>query len=254
MYEFSVLLREAPGLANRLPSFRSHKIESPKIEKGHSTTHQCKKSTMTPPKITRQRRNRRSSNQFPGKLHDLMAYVDELDLHHIITWVQYGNGIYVRDADKLLDVLQLFFGQTKYRSFIRQLNFWHFERVLEGPEKGAFVHPFFLRGNRAMCSYMSRHVDPKTMMQKLKTAAIKSDLKTPIVDQTTRQEQLLWLQPPQEYDDADDGARNFEVCTIATKTRTPCWIEDWSSSAFVGMSEPASPEIIELILNEDLLW
>ena len=70
----------------------------------------------------------------------------------------------INDPDRLLEILPMFFGQTKYRSFRRQLNMWHFERLLVGPDKGAFVHPFFIRGNKALCSFMSRHINPRSAL------------------------------------------------------------------------------------------
>jgi hypothetical protein len=37
---------------------------------------------------------------------------------------------------------------------------WHFERILEGKYKSAWMHPCFVRGNKALCSLMSRHGVP----------------------------------------------------------------------------------------------
>jgi len=34
---------------------------------------------------------------------------------------------------------------------------WHWERITAGPNKGAWMHPCFIRGNKVLCSYMSRH-------------------------------------------------------------------------------------------------
>ncbi|KAL3941780.1 MAG: hypothetical protein SGBAC_003926 [Bacillariaceae sp.] len=33
---------------------------------------------------------------------------------------------------------------------------WHFERILDGPNRDSFHHPFFLRGNKQLCVHMSR--------------------------------------------------------------------------------------------------
>lgn len=96
--------------------------------------------------------------QFPGKLHDLMTYTEHQGLEHIISWVENGLSIMVHDPEKLLEILPHFgFGQTKYRSFQRQLNMWHWERIVDGPFKGGWRHPYFVRGNRLLCCYMSRH-------------------------------------------------------------------------------------------------
>ncbi|KAG7349271.1 HSF-type DNA-binding protein [Nitzschia inconspicua] len=107
----------------------------------------------------RLRRNRGGSeSQFPGKLYDLLEYVSENDLESAICWARNGTAIMVHDPDKLVEILPKFFGQTKYRSFRRQLNMWHFHRIMEGPYRGAFMHPCFIRGNKQLLTYMSRHV------------------------------------------------------------------------------------------------
>lgn len=98
-----------------------------------------------------------SEVQFPGKLHDMMTFVEREGLESIISWVRNGSALMVHNPEKLVELLPLFFSQTKYRSFQRQLNMWHFQRVLDGPDRGAFVHPYFIRGNKPLCAYMSRH-------------------------------------------------------------------------------------------------
>jgi hypothetical protein len=99
-----------------------------------------------------------SESQFPGKLYDLLEYASENNLESAISWARNGTAIMVHDPEKLVDILPKFFGQTKYRSFRRQLNMWHFHRIMEGPYRGAFMHPCFIRGNKELITYMSRHV------------------------------------------------------------------------------------------------
>jgi hypothetical protein len=98
-----------------------------------------------------------SDTHFPIKLHDMLAHVEREGLQSVISWVENGRAFMIHDPDKLVDVLKLFFGQTKYRSFRRQLNHWHFERVLHGPNRGAFEHPFFVRGRKTLCRQRSRN-------------------------------------------------------------------------------------------------
>jgi hypothetical protein len=106
-----------------------------------------------------------ASEQFPGKLHDLMTYIEQEGLCDIISWVQNGKAIMVHDPERLLKILpHVGFSQTKYRSFQRQLNMWHWERILNGPCKGAWIHPYFIQGNKVLCSFMSRHSLPKPEM------------------------------------------------------------------------------------------
>ena len=89
----------------------------------------------------------------------MMSYVESHGLENIISWVLDGNAIMVHDQENLIHVLQLFFGQTKYRSFQRQLHMWHFDRILAGPYKGAFFHKLFLKGQKELCARMSRNVN-----------------------------------------------------------------------------------------------
>eukprot|EP00339_Tiarina_fusa_P002791 CAMPEP_0117030288 /NCGR_PEP_ID=MMETSP0472-20121206/21867_1 /TAXON_ID=693140 ORGANISM="Tiarina fusus, Strain LIS" /NCGR_SAMPLE_ID=MMETSP0472 /ASSEMBLY_ACC=CAM_ASM_000603 /LENGTH=285 /DNA_ID=CAMNT_0004738305 /DNA_START=29 /DNA_END=886 /DNA_ORIENTATION=+ len=104
------------------------------------------------------RKNDANKYMFPGKLHNMMEFIDQEGLESVIAWVLDGRGFMIHDDKKLVDILPQFFSQTKYRSFRRQLNMWHFQRILEGPFKGAFIHPCFLRGKKELCSYMSRQL------------------------------------------------------------------------------------------------
>jgi hypothetical protein len=63
-----------------------------------------------------------ASKQFPGKLHDLLTYAENSGLEWIISWVHHGKAVMVHHQDNLLQILPIFFGQTKFRSFQRQLN------------------------------------------------------------------------------------------------------------------------------------
>lgn len=101
-----------------------------------------------------------SEKLFPGKLHDLLSYVQNHSLESVVSWTPAGDAFMVHNPEKLLDVLPIFFGQTQIRSFHRQLNMWHFERIADGPDKGAFRHPYFIRGKRSMVARMSRNCPP----------------------------------------------------------------------------------------------
>ena len=105
------------------------------------------------------RRRRGSEEQFPGKLHRMMEHVEKESLDNIISWVCDGRAIMIHDPNELVKVLlPNFFCQTKFRSFERQLNMWHFERLVKGPHRGAFVHPLFLKDKAYLCKHMSRNL------------------------------------------------------------------------------------------------
>ena len=110
--------------------------------------------------------NNGSDKQFPGKLHDMMKYVESNAMEYIISWELNGFGLKINNPDKLVEILPLFFGQTKYRSFRRQLNMWHFHRILDGQYKGIFIHPYFVRHDVALVCQMSRHMPFKPSLEK----------------------------------------------------------------------------------------
>jgi glycerophosphoryl diester phosphodiesterase len=87
---------------------------------------------------------------------DLLEYADEKGLQHIISWTKDGRAFVVHDPDRLSQLLPLFFGQTKYRSFQRQLHMWSFDRIVSGKERGARAHPYFIRGRRSILQHMTR--------------------------------------------------------------------------------------------------
>lgn len=87
-----------------------------------------------------------------------MEYVEQQGLDSVISWIMGGSAFKIHDPEKIVSLLPLFFGQTKYRSLHRQINMWHFEKILDGPNKGGYFHSYFVKGNRALCSKMSRNL------------------------------------------------------------------------------------------------
>jgi len=81
-------------------------------------------------------------------------------MDHIVSWCRNGTAFMVHRPDDLLQLLSLFFGQTKYRSFTRQLSTWFFEREEHGPFKGAYHHPYFIKDDKGLCAKMSRNNPP----------------------------------------------------------------------------------------------
>ena len=53
-------------------------------------------------------------------------------------------------------IMPNYFNQTKYKSFLRQLNFYGFERVTCGPHRGSYWHKKFIRGQPDLCHEIKR--------------------------------------------------------------------------------------------------
>lgn len=91
---------------------------------------------------------------FPFKLHAMLDNATDGGYETIVSWSG-ENGFLVHDKDAFVaDIIPKYFSQTKYRSFQRLLNMWGFQRLREGPRKGAYYHEQFQRGNPSLCGSM----------------------------------------------------------------------------------------------------
>lgn len=94
---------------------------------------------------------------FPWKLHDMLRTCITEDKESIVAWLSHGNSFKVHNVPVFVsEILPLFFKQTKYKSFQRQLNLWGFERIQNGPEKGAYYARQFLRDKPILCRHLTR--------------------------------------------------------------------------------------------------
>ena len=96
-------------------------------------------------------------NQFPWKLYDMLQTAENRNEEHIISWIRNGKAFKVHNRDLFIEqYMKKMFNQTKFKSFQRQLNLWGFERVQNGPDKGSYFHPLFVKGRRECCQRLSR--------------------------------------------------------------------------------------------------
>lgn len=81
---------------------------------------------------------------FPTTLFDILA---DPELDDIISWLPHGRSWKILDSTKFNEsVLSSRFNQSKYTSFVRQVNGWGFRRVTVGSEANTYYHELFLRG------------------------------------------------------------------------------------------------------------
>ena len=81
---------------------------------------------------------------FPTTLFDILA---DPELGDIISWLPHGRSWKILDMAKFNEsVLSSRFNQSKYTSFVRQVNGWGFRRVTVGSEANTYYHELFLRG------------------------------------------------------------------------------------------------------------
>lgn len=95
--------------------------------------------------------------QFPWKLHDMLDRAVEEGFRYIVSWEDEGLAFRVHMPSKFVEiVMPIFFKQTKYKSFQRQLNLYGFTRINDGPCKGGYKHKYFIRGQRGLCQLITR--------------------------------------------------------------------------------------------------
>ena len=81
---------------------------------------------------------------FPTTLFDILA---DAELDDVIAWLPHGRSWKILDMTKFTEsVLSGYFNQSKYTSFVRQVNGWGFRRVTVGTEASTYYHELFLRG------------------------------------------------------------------------------------------------------------
>ena len=75
---------------------------------------------------------------FPFRLYDMLEAAEPNKFDHIVCWVFHGRSFKVHDSKEFEERIlpEYFSGQSKYKSFLRQLNFYKFKRTTDGNDKG----------------------------------------------------------------------------------------------------------------------
>ena len=98
---------------------------------------------------------------FTWKLYEMLENVEKNGQDHIISWVNNGTGFRVHDYDGFVnEIIPIYFKQTKYKSFQRQLYFYNFKRESAASSAAAaggstYSHPKFIRGKKQLCLTMT---------------------------------------------------------------------------------------------------
>jgi hypothetical protein len=163
--------------------------------------------------------------QFPGRLHHMLEAVERQGWDSIISWTPDGTAIRISDPDQLAEILPRFFSLTKYRSFRRQLNMWHFERINENH----FRHPLFLRDNKAMCASMSRNI----LNNQWKVQQQQQHQQHQQQQQQQQQQNPKSTELPQNEEN-DTTSEAFDVASSLQQSQ-------WAVSQNVASSSPSQP-------------
>jgi hypothetical protein len=102
------------------------------------------------------------SPSFPWRLHKLLEDAQQLGFQHIVSWQPGGNAFKVHDHLQFVStIIKIYFNQTQYKSFQRQLNIYGFQSIAAPQEQGrrekrSYTHELFIRGEPEKCLYMVR--------------------------------------------------------------------------------------------------
>jgi hypothetical protein len=112
------------------------------------------------------------SETFPGKLYRLMAHAEMVGDTHIVSFTPDGLSFKIHDTVAFMkDVSSNYFHQSQFLSFARQLNLYGFERILIGPNFGAYAHPSFQRGRpELLCDIKRTPAVPRAKRKKADAA------------------------------------------------------------------------------------
>ena len=145
----------------------AHTMSNRRSSRASSTANNSKKKQASSPKGGKPE----GGGLFPAKLHNLLDYAEEHGFHDTISWTDEGSSFEIHDTNKIVELLPLFFGQTKYRSFYRQMNMWSFERIQDDTGVIKFRHPLFRKGKREISQDMCREIFQQTNPTYMKRTA-----------------------------------------------------------------------------------
>ena len=78
---------------------------------------------------------------FPWTLHNLLEDAEKEGFDATISWRPSGMAFKVHNREEFMkEVLPRYFRQTKFKSFVRQLNLWGFSCIDQEPDKGSCMY------------------------------------------------------------------------------------------------------------------
>jgi hypothetical protein len=75
----------------------------------------------------------------------------------LICWLPCGTRFKIGDQQEFAEtIMSKYCRHSKYKSFLRQLSMYKFQRASSGPSKGCYYHPHFLRHRLDLANYINR--------------------------------------------------------------------------------------------------
>lgn len=181
-----------------------------------------------------------SKMPFLYKLHILLDDVEATGNDHIVSWLEHGKSFKVyRPNSFIKTIAPLYFKQTRYKSFQRQLHLYEFVRTPYGPESGSYAHPLFVRGNPSLCLSLSP-VKIKGKAGRQRQVAGKATTTETKQNATARTQTNMLLDSkavsvdeephtssdtnPALYENTDDSMKSTVVSAVLSKKEQQEWV------------------------------
>lgn len=110
---------------------------------------------------------------FPVRLYHMLEDASLLGFEAVVSWNKQGNGFIIHDRKKFTEeTMKTYFSHTQWKSFLRQLNFYSFQRLSKRGQgvESCYAHPLLQRGDIARCKHIRRSKrdeksDPRSFKQ-----------------------------------------------------------------------------------------
>lgn len=104
------------------------------------------------------RKRRGRTGTFPQKLHQILSDLEQQEGgSEIASFLPHGRAFSIHKPRDFVHVMTNYFRMSRFASFQRQLNLYDFQRVTEGPDKGAYFHELFIKHRPTLATMMKRN-------------------------------------------------------------------------------------------------
>jgi HSF-type DNA-binding len=111
------------------------------------------------PNLLQDRKRKGRTGTFPQKLHTMLSDLERQDGgSSIASFLPHGRAFAIhKPRDFVKHVMPKYFRMSRFSSFQRQLNLYDFQRITEGPDKGAYFHELFVQNRPILSTMMKRN-------------------------------------------------------------------------------------------------
>mmetsp|Transcript_11902 Transcript_11902/g.16666 ORF Transcript_11902/g.16666 Transcript_11902/m.16666 type:complete len:385 (+) Transcript_11902:128-1282(+) len=181
-------------------------------------------TTMTKQDQQEQQEQHKGRRTFPMLLHEMLTKAEQEGFTDICSWQPHGRAFRIHKHTQFTEkIMPQLFRQSKWSSFQRQLNLYGFNRfTANNPDKGAYYHEAFLRGNPLLVKRIERKRVKGTKRRVASNPELNPDFYT--------MPSLL-----------EDNSNNNVMSSSSSSSTTSLDVTNSSSSSSAASHEPIMP-------------